>query len=122
MCRAALSTFKPLLPNYSLDAVVQQYIRALAVSGRSEWQAKGDRLAEWRKRHDKWRRIAQANALMVNAKETAYRTRRYQGPIVSYVPPVYGSYNDDEDDEDGDPTYEDDEVVEILPRRRVLRR
>lgn len=52
VCRAALSTFKPLLPNYSLDAVVQQYIRALAVSGRSEWQEKGDRLAEWRKRHE----------------------------------------------------------------------
>ncbi|KAG2117870.1 uncharacterized protein F5147DRAFT_806549 [Suillus discolor] len=125
VCRAALSTLKPLLPNYSLDAVVQQYIRALGVSGRSEWQEKGDRLAEWTKRHDKWRRIAQANALMVKAKETAYRTRRYQGAIVSYVPPVYdylGSYNDDEDDEDEDPTYEDDEVVEILPRRRVLRR
>lgn len=60
----------------------------------------------------------------MKAKETAYRTRRYQGAIVSYAPPVYdlGSYNDDEDDEEGDPTYEDDEVVEILPRRRVLRR
>jgi hypothetical protein len=40
------------------------------------------------------------------------------------MPPVYeplGSYYD-EDDEDADPTYEDDEIVEILPRRRVLRR
>lgn len=120
-----LSTTKPLLLNYSLDAVVQQYIRALAVSGRSEWQEKGDRLAEWRKRHDKWRRIAQANALMGKAKENAHRRRRYQGAIVSYVPPVYeplGSYyDDDDDDEDEDPTYEDDEIVEIFPRR-VLRR
>lgn len=125
MCRAALSTTKPLLPNYSLDAVVQQYIRVLVVSGRSEWQEKGDRLAEWRKRHDKWRRISQANALVVKAKEKAHHTRRYQGAIVSYMPPVYeplGSYYDDEDDEDEDPTYEDDEIVEILPHRRVLRR
>jgi hypothetical protein len=52
VCRTALSTTKPLLPNYALDAVVQQYVRALAVSGRSEWQEKGDRLAEWKKRHE----------------------------------------------------------------------
>ncbi|KAG2368743.1 hypothetical protein BDR07DRAFT_1269070 [Suillus spraguei] len=52
VCRAALSTTKPLLPNYSLDAVVQQYIRALAVSGRLEWQEKGNRLEEWSKRHE----------------------------------------------------------------------
>ncbi|KAG1757306.1 hypothetical protein EDB19DRAFT_25539 [Suillus lakei] len=125
VCRAVLSTTKPLLPNYALDAVVQQYIRALAVSGRSEWQEKGDRLGEWRKRHDKWRRIAQANAAMVKAKENARRRRRYQGPIVSYVQPIYdlGTYYDDEDDdEDEDPTYEDDEIVEILPHQRVLRR
>ncbi|KAG1885623.1 hypothetical protein F4604DRAFT_1727191 [Suillus subluteus] len=125
VCRAALFPTKPLLPNYSLDAVVQQYIRVLAVSGRSEWQEKGDRLAEWRKRHDKWRRISQANALVVKAKENTRHRRRYQGAIVSYMPPVYeplGSYYDDEDDEDEDPTYEDDEIVEILPRRRVLRR
>ncbi|KAG2149726.1 hypothetical protein BD769DRAFT_1407984 [Suillus cothurnatus] len=124
VCRAALSTTKPLLPNYSLDAVVQQHIRALAVSGRSEWQEKGDRLADWRKRHEKWRRIAQSNALIVKAKESAHHRRRYPGAIVSFMPPVYeplGSYYD-EDDEDADPTYEDDEIVEILPRRRVLRR
>ncbi|KAG2350659.1 hypothetical protein BDR05DRAFT_899897 [Suillus weaverae] len=61
---------------------------------------------------------------MGKAKENAHRRRRYQGAIVSYVPPVYeplGSYYDDDDDEDEDPTYEDDEIVEILPRR-VLRR
>ncbi|KAG2156482.1 uncharacterized protein EDB93DRAFT_1310181 [Suillus bovinus] len=112
VCRAALSTTKPLLLNYSLDAVIQQYIRALAISGRLEWQEKGDRLAEWRKRHDKWTKIAQANA--VKAKETAYRRRRYQDLVVSYQPPVYealGSYDD-----------EDDEVVQILPRRRIGRR
>lgn len=120
VCRAVLTTTKPLLPNYSLDAVVQQYIRARAASGRSEWQEKGDRLAEWRKRHEKWKRIA----LMVKAKENPPHRRTFRGPIISYAPPVYepfGSYyEDDEDDEDEDPTYEDDEIVEIVPRRRAL--
>ncbi|KAG1773060.1 hypothetical protein EDD22DRAFT_947065 [Suillus occidentalis] len=121
VCRAVLSTTKSLLPNYSLDAVVQQYIRARAASGRSEWQEKGDRLTEWRKRHEKWKRIT----LMVKAKENPPQRRTFRGPIVSYATPVYepfGSYYEDEDDEDEDPTYEDDEIVEILPRRRVLRR
>lgn len=70
----------------------------------------------------KWKRIA----LMVKAKENPPHRRTFRGPIVSYAPPVYepfGSYyEDDDDDEDEDPTYEDDEIVEILPRRRVLRR
>ncbi|KAG2077027.1 hypothetical protein BDR04DRAFT_1089316 [Suillus decipiens] len=122
VCRAVLSTTKPLLPNYSLDAVVQQYIRTLAVSGRLEWQEKGDRLEEWSKRHDKWRRIAQANALMAKAKENAQRRSRYQGAVVSYVAPVYEPYYHDEDDEDEDSSYEDDEIMEILPFRRALRR
>jgi hypothetical protein len=52
VCRTALSTTKPILPNYAVDAMVRQYVRALAVSGRSEWQEEGDRLAEWKKRHE----------------------------------------------------------------------
>ncbi|KAG1755018.1 uncharacterized protein EDB91DRAFT_266848 [Suillus paluster] len=126
VCRAVLSTSKPLLPNYTLDAVVQQYIRALAVSGRSEWQDKGGKLAEWRKRYEKWRSIAQAAA--AKAKENPRRIRRYQGPVISYMQPL-GTYmirdvdvDDDDEDEDEDPTYEEDEPVEILPHRRVLRR
>lgn len=62
---------------------------------------------------------------MVKAKENPPHRRTFRGPIVSYAPPVYepfGSYYEDDDDEDEDPTYEDDEIVEILPRRRVLRR
>ncbi|KAG0703130.1 hypothetical protein DFH29DRAFT_918114 [Suillus ampliporus] len=126
VCRAVLATTRPLLPNYALDAIVQQYIRALAVSGRSEWQEKGDRLAEWKKRHEKWKSIAQVET--AKAKEDARRRRRYQGPVISYVQQAFeplGAYmirDVDEDDEDEDPTYEEDEPVEIIPQRRVLRR
>jgi hypothetical protein len=57
---------------------------------------------------------------MVKAKENTRHRRSYRIPIVSYMPPVY--YEDEGEDEDEDPTYEDDEIVEILPRRRVLGR
>ncbi|KAG2155445.1 hypothetical protein DEU56DRAFT_767408 [Suillus clintonianus] len=126
MCRAALSTTKALIPNYALDAVIRQYIRVLAASRRPEWQEKGDRLTEWRRRDDKWRSITQAQAAKAKAQEHA-RRRRYQGSV-SYVPLAFeplGAYtirDYDEDDEDEDPTYEDDEPVEIFPLQRILRR
>ncbi|OAX44876.1 hypothetical protein K503DRAFT_861153 [Rhizopogon vinicolor AM-OR11-026] len=126
VCRTALSTMKPLLPNYALDAVVQQYVRALAVSGRSEWQEKGDRLAEWKKRHDKWKRLVAINVAQSEVEkareDTRHRILRLQsaGP---YMRSTFGPYLvRDDDDEDEDPTYEEDEPVEVLPRRIVLRR
>jgi len=69
--------------------------------------------------------IAQAEA--AKAREEPRRLRPHQSPAIRYVHRVFGdpatyTVRDDEDDEYEDPTYEEDEPVEVIPRRIPLRR
>ncbi|KAH7914510.1 hypothetical protein BJ138DRAFT_1177308, partial [Hygrophoropsis aurantiaca] len=50
VCRTKLVKSLPLIPNFSVDNLVQQYLRAWAKSGQSDWQANGVKMNDWNER------------------------------------------------------------------------
>ncbi|KAI6045062.1 hypothetical protein EDC04DRAFT_190152 [Pisolithus marmoratus] len=56
VCRSELIKSKPLLPNYVVDNIVKHHVSALAESGRAEWQERGYRFIDWKKRLDAWKK------------------------------------------------------------------
>jgi len=97
ICRSSLSDIKPLLPNFAVDNLVRQHLQALASSGQSDWQDKGDKLVSWNNRLESWKkRAAVTRAAEVKAKEAArqYRLRSHHYRAEEYlhhhVPPWVG--------------------------------
>lgn len=73
VCRSDLIKSKPLLPNYAIDNVVKHHVSALAESGRAEWQERGYKFVDWKKRLDAWKKQYPGILAEENGRETRRR-------------------------------------------------
>ncbi|KAI6134070.1 hypothetical protein EV401DRAFT_2064240 [Pisolithus croceorrhizus] len=73
VCRSELIKSKPLLPNYAIDNIVKHHVSALAQSGRAEWQERGYKFIDWKKRLDAWKKQYPGILAEENGRETRGR-------------------------------------------------
>ncbi|KAH7923989.1 hypothetical protein BV22DRAFT_543521 [Leucogyrophana mollusca] len=106
VCRTKLKKSLPLIPNFSVDNLVSQHIRALANSGKLEWKAGGVKLNDWNTRLRKWK-DSSAKRLAQDAKAAGRKQQRRQAVPSINVVDLHHYVR--ENSSDADPTYEDDE-------------
>ncbi|KAF9056650.1 hypothetical protein BJ165DRAFT_1399267 [Panaeolus papilionaceus] len=110
-CREKLDESNPIIPNIAMDNVIEKHIKALALSGKEDWSTTGQTYHDWVARKEAWKRGAAQRA----RKKRPLPTRRPAAVFAVEVfhPPAHWQIRDDVEI---DPTYEDDDEIEMLPR------
>ena len=49
-CRQVLDSSVPMIPNIAIDNTVEKHVKALAISGATDWESEGRRYMEWSSR------------------------------------------------------------------------
>ncbi|KIL71006.1 hypothetical protein M378DRAFT_175304 [Amanita muscaria Koide BX008] len=75
ICRTQLARDYPLIPNISLDNVVEKYITSLAQGGSAAWSLEGEKFKEWYSRKAAWKVSNQTRTTSI-----AVNVVMYSGP------------------------------------------
>ncbi|KZT19393.1 hypothetical protein NEOLEDRAFT_1124221 [Neolentinus lepideus HHB14362 ss-1] len=123
ICREQLSGDTPMIPNYTLDSLVEKHINALGKSGDRDWLPGGAKFKDWHGRKEKWKRDVVKRA--AKSKSGSSTGHAYRQPPSINLPALNEEDEaflapDDEEDESYQPsgTEEEnellDEVAEIV--------
>ncbi|EPQ60973.1 hypothetical protein GLOTRDRAFT_30008, partial [Gloeophyllum trabeum ATCC 11539] len=87
VCRAALSGDMPMIPNFTLDSMVEKHINALVVSGDTDWLAGGSKYRDWHERKEYVPLIAVSMLppIIADPQEMETRRREKSGEAENHV-------------------------------------
>jgi len=112
VCRTRLDNASPMIPNITIDNVVEKHIRALTLSGDQDWEPGGLKVEEWNKRKQSWR-----NEREKIKSSAAHRTRTFIPSVIDLTAiQVFNPQFHIEDNLETDPNYEDTSDIELVPR------
>ncbi|KAF8807241.1 hypothetical protein BYT27DRAFT_7164559 [Phlegmacium glaucopus] len=126
VCRTYLNRTSPMIPNITIDNVVEKHIQALALSGDRDWEPGGFKAKEWYKRKLTRRNSARERENIIKSP-AILEARTFIRDVIDLTgvfdqPPNWFLV---EDNLETDPTYEEPGDNELIPRpirRRRQRR
>ncbi|KAF9452539.1 hypothetical protein P691DRAFT_794702 [Macrolepiota fuliginosa MF-IS2] len=74
VCRAKLIKSEPLVPNITMDSLVEKHIGLLISAGDEEWKPHGVKYKEWDVRKEKWKASAGTRIRTKRARRTEIQT------------------------------------------------
>ncbi|TFK57489.1 hypothetical protein OE88DRAFT_140020 [Heliocybe sulcata] len=122
ICRGQLSGDSPMIPNYTLDSLVEKHINALGGSGDRDWLPGGVKLKDWHGRKEKWKNDLAKRAEKPKSTSSNRVQRQPLPPAANLVEQggIWHVPRDEEDDESHRPSGSEednpllDEVAEIV--------